>query len=80
MSVKNLNKAELDFIKDEYNSGKTISEIAINIGFSRTNVRRALAEAGVINLNWYKTIQEHELLSHLKLKGITDINQLKGVL
>lgn len=71
-----LEKKEIDWIKDEYQSGQTVSEISVNTGISRSNIKRALAEAGVVKLHWYKTTNEHELLEYLHSKGITKTNQL----
>lgn len=75
MSIK-INPLALEWIHNEFRSGRTIEEISVDTGMSRQNVKRALAEAGEIYLSWYKTHNENELLTYLKSKGITCVNQL----
>lgn len=75
-----LNKAEIDWIKAEFESGQTVSEISISTGISISNVKRALAEAGVMKLHWYKTTEENNILQLLQSKGIHTVNQLQNLL
>ncbi|ELA08274.1 hypothetical protein MOMA_06921 [Moraxella macacae 0408225] len=79
MAIK-LTQPEINWFASEYTSGRTLEEMAIDVGCSKQNVKRALAEAGIYYLTWYKTKQEDLMLKHLRQKGITNINQLKGVI
>lgn len=75
-----LNKAEIDWIKSEFESGQTVTEISVNTGISRSNIKRALAEAGIVKLSWYKTHEENSILNLLHSKGIHTTNQLQSLL
>lgn len=75
-----LNQSEINWFKDEYLNGRTIDEMAIDTGFSKQNVKRALAEADILNLSWYKTKKENELLMYLRSKDITSLTKLKELL
>lgn len=39
-------------------------------------VKRALAEAGLLTLSWYKTKEENKMLIALASKGISNVTQL----
>lgn len=75
-----LTNPELLWIKQEYKSGRTIQEIATDTGISISNVKRALAEVGVMSLDWYKTQNEISMLNYLASKGINTIDDLRGKL
>ena len=79
MSIK-LDPLELDWVHDEYLSGRTIEEIAIDTGMSKQNVKRALAECRALSLSWYKTKEENEILNYLKQQDITTLRQLQKIL
>lgn len=65
MAVKYTQK-ELEWFKQEYLSGRTVEEISTDTGHSISNIKRALAEAEVIYLSWYKTKKEDEILQLLR--------------
>lgn len=71
-----LTKQEITWIANEFQSNRTVQEIAIDTGMSKQNVKRALAEAGLVNLSWYKTNEENKMLTFLKVKGINNTEQL----
>lgn len=71
-----LTKQEIAWIANEFQSNRTVQEIAIDTGMSKQNVKRALAEAGLVNLSWYKTNEENKMLTFLKAKGINNTEQL----
>lgn len=79
MSIK-IDPLALDWIRNEYQSGRSIEEISVDTGMSKQNVKRALAECGELSLSWYKTVEEASILSYLKTKGITTTSQLVGVI
>lgn len=79
MSIK-IDPLALDWIHNEFRSGRTMEEISLDTGMSKQNVKRALAECGVLSLSWYKTVEENAILDYLKAKGITSASQLHGVL
>ena len=79
MSIK-IDPLALDWIRNEFQSGRTIEEISVDTGMSKQNVKRALAECGEVSLSWYKTVEEDNMLSYLKTKGITATSQLMGVI
>lgn len=72
-----LTNPELLWIKQEYKSGRTIQEIATDTGISISNIKRALAEAGVLTLSWYKTNEENAMLEYLKQNNVTTLQELK---
>lgn len=76
MAIK-LSKPEINWFNQEYQNGRTIEEMAIDTGFSKQNVKRALAESGILYLSWYKTEEENEMLKYLRHKNITTLEQLK---
>lgn len=71
-----LTKHEIDWIAIEFENQRTVQEIAIDTGMSEQNVKRALAEAGLMNLSWYKTNEENKMLTFLRAKGINNTEQL----
>lgn len=75
-----LTKPEIDWIKQEYEADRTVAEIAIDTGYSKSNIKRALAEAGIMSLDWYKTNNEISMLNYLASKGIHTIDDLRGKL
>lgn len=75
-----LSNPELLWIKQEYESGRTIQEIATDTSISISNIKRALAESNVIDLDWYKTKNEINMLKYLKSKGISNLQQLKEII
>lgn len=79
MAIK-LTQPEIKWFEQEYQNGRTIEEMAIDTGFSKQNVKRALAEAGLMYLSWYKTNSENEILRYLRNKGITTLDTLRDIL
>ena len=79
MSIK-IDSLALNWIQKEYQSGRTIEEIAIDTGMSKQNIKRALAECGELYLSWYKTVEENNLLAYLKSYDITNVRQLISAL
>ena len=79
MSIK-IDPLALDWIRNEYQSGRTIEEISVDTGMSNQNVKRALAERGELSLSWYKTVEENAILDYLKANGITNVKQLISAL
>lgn len=75
MAVK-LTQPEINWFKQEYENGRTLDEISVDTGFSKQNIKRALAEAGLMYLSWYKTNEEDKILKYLRNKDITKLNQL----
>lgn len=71
-----LSKSEINWFANEYTDGRTIEEMATDTGFSRQNVKRALAEAGICNLSWYKTNEENQMLEYLRSKDINTLDSL----
>lgn len=67
----------IKWFKQEYQAGRSLEEMAIDTGWSKQNIKRALAEAGVMYLSWYKTTHENELLKFLYSKGITRLDQIE---
>ena len=76
MSIR-LTQAEIQWIKQEYEAGNTVQDIAIDTGMSVSNVKRALAEAGLMYLSWYKTNTEIAMLEYLKQNNVTTLEELK---
>ncbi|MFC0819755.1 hypothetical protein [Moraxella marmotae] len=75
-----LNPQEIAWIASEYQAGRTLQEIAIDTGMSTQNVKRALAEAGLLNLSWYKTKEEQLMLEYLTQLGITGKDDMVSML
>ena len=76
MSIR-LTQAEIQWIKQEYETGNTVQDIVFDTGMSVSNVKRALAEASVISLSWYKTNEENDMLEYLKQNNVTTLQELK---
>ena len=76
MSIR-LTQAEIQWIKQEYEANSTIQDIVFDTGMSVSNVKRALAEAGVLTLHWYKTNEENAMLEYLKQNNVTTLEELK---
>lgn len=76
MSIR-LTQAEIQWIKQEYEAGNTVQDIAFDTGMSISNIKRALAEAGVLTLSWYKTNEENAMLAYLKQNNVTTLEELK---
>ena len=76
MTVK-LNKDEINYIARAYLSNYTIEEISVETGVGKQNVKRALCEAGVLTLSWYKTNEENAMLEYLKQNNVTTLQELK---
>lgn len=72
-----LDAKQINFIAQEFKSGKTVPELAVELGMSPQNVKRALAEAGLMKLSWYKTNSEKLMLNYLAGMGIHNFTQLK---
>lgn len=79
MTVK-LNQQELNWVANEFQNDRTVQEIAIDTGMSVNNVKRALAEKGLLSLSWYKTTDEIQMLNYLKAMGVNNLIDLRGVL
>lgn len=75
MGIK-LSTSEINWFLNEFTDGRSIAEMAIDTGFSRQNVKRALAEAGIYYLTWYKTKEEDSMLKYLRNKDITTLDNL----
>ena len=76
MSIR-LTQAEIQWIKQEYEAGNTVQDIVFDTGMSVSNIKRALAEAGVLTLHWYKTNEENAMLEYLKQNNVTTLQELK---
>lgn len=70
-----LNQTERQYIVARYNNSETPQEISISIGISENAVKRALADEKVINLSWYKTDDQHQLLTYLESIGVQNLAQ-----
>lgn len=75
-----LTTQEINWIASEFKNNRSIFEISVDTGMSVSNVKRALAEAGLLNLNWYKTANEITMLNYLKGMGIYNLEQLRNTL
>ncbi|OBX88466.1 hypothetical protein A7456_00575 [Moraxella nonliquefaciens] len=75
-----LNQQELNWVANEFQNDRTVQEIAIDTGMSVSNVKRALAEKGLLSLSWYKTTDEIQMLNYLKAMGVNNLIDLRGVL
>lgn len=76
MALNKFTQNELDWVKSEYENGRSIEEISVDTGLSRQMIKRMLAETGTIYLTWYKTRNENALLQYLRIKGITSLDDL----
>lgn len=79
MTVK-LNQQELNWVANEFQNDRTVQEIAIDTGMSVSNVKRALAEKGLLSLSWYKTTDEIQMLNYLKAIGVNNLIDLRDIL
>ena len=79
MTVK-LNQQELNWVANEFQNDRTVQEIAIDTGMSVNNVKRALAEKGLLSLSWYKTADEIQMLNYLKAMGVNNLIDLRDTL
>ena len=79
MTVK-LNKDEINYIARAYLSNYTIEEISVETGVGKQNVKRALCEAGLMKLDWYKSSEEIAILNYLKAMGIVNLKQLREMM
>ena len=73
----NLTEDELNWIKYEYLSGRGIHDIVVDTGISASNIKRALAECGLMYLHWYKTKEENSMLEYLHSKDIRTLQELE---
>lgn len=73
-----LNTTEKQYIAGRYQNDESIPDIAISIGISENAVKRALADLKILNLSWYKTDDQHTLLTRLADMGIHDVNGLNN--
>lgn len=55
-----------------------IDDLAFHTGWSKQNVKRALAEGGLLYLTWHKTSEEDAMLKFLRQKNITTFAQLRN--
>lgn len=76
MALKDLTQKDLEWIKNEYQSSRSVEEISTDTGLSKQMVKRALAEVHAMYLTWYKTKDENELLLFLKNRNIHTVEQL----
>ena len=79
MAVK-LHPQMIQDIASEFQAGRTIEEISIDSGVGKSNVKRALCEANLLSLSWYKTEEEDSILVYLETKGITTLQGLQDVI
>lgn len=70
-------QSEINWFCQELQSGRTIEEMAIDTGWSKQNVKRALAEGGLLYLQWHKTKEEDKMLKYLRSVGIVTIHELQ---
>ena len=76
----NIDPNMIQAIANEYQNGRTIEEISIDSGIGKNNVKRALCEANLMSLSWYKTQEEDDILLYLDSIGITTLQDLKYVI
>lgn len=72
-----IDKSSIQWFCQEYKNGRTVEEMAIDNGWSKQNVKRALAEGQLMYLSWYKTREEDSMLKFLKEIGITSARDLR---
>ena len=72
-----IDKASIQWFCQEYKNGRTVEEMAVDNGWSKQNVKRALAEGQLMYLSWYKTHEEDSMLKYLKEIGITSASDLR---
>ena len=79
MTVR-LTPDEIDYIANAFESNFTVEEISIETNIGTQNVKRALCEAGLMKVNWYKSSEEIAILDYLMGMGITNLIQLREVM
>ena len=72
-----IDKSSIQWFCQEYKKGRTVEEMAVDNGWSKQNVKRALAEGQLMYLSWYKTHEEDSMLKFLKEIGITSARDLR---
>ena len=72
-----IDKSSIQWFCQEYKNGRTVEEMAVDNGWSKQNVKRALAEGQLMYLSWYKTHEEDSMLKYLKNIGITSASDLR---
>ena len=72
-----IDKSSIQWFCQEYKNGRTVEEMAVDNGWSKQNVKRALAEGQLMYLSWYKTHEEDSMLKYLKELGITSASDLR---
>ena len=78
MSKRNqIDKSSIQWFCQEYKNGRTVEEMAVDNGWSKQNIKRALAEGQLMYLSWYKTREEDSMLKYLKDIGITSARDLR---
>ena len=78
MSKRNqIDKPAINWFTQQYQAGRTVEEMSIDAGWSKQNVKRALAEGQLMYLSWYKTHEEDSMLKYLKDIGITSARDLR---
>ena len=78
MSKRNqIDKPAINWFTQQYQAGRTVEEMSIDAGWSKQNVKRALAEGQLMYLSWYKTREEDSMLKYLKDIGITSARDLR---
>ena len=70
-------KSAINWFTQQYQAGRTVEEMSIDTGWSKQNVKRALAEGQLMYLSWYKTHEEDSMLKFLKDIGITSARDLR---
>ena len=71
-----LDKKAIEWITQEHAAGRTLDEISLDTGLSKPSVKRALSEAGVLELSWHKSDSEHKLLQLLSKNGIKTVSDI----
>ena len=78
MSKRNqIDKPAINWFTQQYQAGRTVEEMSIDTGWSKQNIKRALAEGQLVYLSWYKTHEEDSMLKFLKEIGITSARDLR---
>lgn len=67
----------INWFTQQYQAGRTVEEMSIDTGWSKQNVKRALAEGQLMYLSWYKTHEEDNMLKFLKEIGIISARDLQ---
>jgi len=72
-----IDKPAINWFTQQYQAGRTVEEMSIDTGWSKQNIKRALAEGQLMYLSWYKTNEEDSMLKFLKEIGITSARDLQ---